>query len=221
MRASNFYVCFGLGTLSGCLWVIACPPFDLAALGWIAAVPMLIAVDRAPTYGRALFLGWWAGVVETGGGFYWMIDLAHRFAGFPWIAAVLVFFVFCATRALIFLLFTAVACGIRKRLRIPFALLAPPLMVACELAVPQVFPCGQWISQAWQPLVIHIAEITGPWGVTALLMAVNGALFDVWESPRAARWPLAATAAVLAAALIFGAVRMRQIHQLLPRAQLA
>lgn len=211
MRASNFYVGLGLVTLSGCLWFLACPPFDLAALAWVAAVPMLIAVDRAATYRRALFLGWWAGVVETGGGFYWLIDLAHRFASFPWIAAALVFFAFCAARALIFLLFTAVACAIRRRLRIPFALLAPPLMVACEIAVPQVFPCGQWISQAWQPLIIQIAELTGPWGVTALLMAVNGALVDLIDGPRRARWPLIGASAALAAALIFGAVRMRQV----------
>jgi apolipoprotein N-acyltransferase len=219
MRASNFYVGFGLVTLSGCLWFLACAPFDLAALAWIAAVPMLIAVDRAPTYRRALFLGWWAGVVETGGGFYWMIDLPHRFAGFPWIVAFLVFFAFCASRALIFLLFTAVACSIRKRLRVPFALLAPPLMVACELAVPQVFPCGQWISQAWQPLVIQIAEITGPWGVTALLMAVNGALVDLIDGPRRAPWPLIGAAAALAASLIFGVVRMRQVDDALNDAQ--
>ena len=213
MRASSFYTGFGLCTLSGCLWFLACAPFDLAGLAWIAAVPMLIAVDRAPTYGRALFLGWWAGVVETAGGFYWLTDVSHRFAGFPWIGAVLVLFAFCAARALIFLLFTALACGIRKRLRIPFALLAPPLMVACELTVPQVFPCGQWISQAWQPMVIQIAEITGPWGVTALLMAVNGALVDLIEEPRAARWPLIGAATALAVSLIFGAVRMREVDE--------
>src|ERR1700728_1911536 len=134
MRASNFCVGFGLVPLSGCLWFLACAPFDLAALAWIAAVPMLIAIDRAPTFRRALFLGWWAGVVETGGGFYWMIDLPHRFAGFPWIVAFLVFFVFGAARALFFFLFPPPPCGIRKSLRIPFALLGPPLMVACELA---------------------------------------------------------------------------------------
>lgn len=219
MRASNFYVGLGLVTLSGCLWFLACAPFDLAGLAWIAAVPMLIAVDRSPTYGRALFLGWWAGVVETGGGFYWLIDLAHRFAGFPWVAAALVFFAFCAARALIFLLFTAVLRPIRRRLKVPFALIAPPLMVACELTVPQVFPCGQWISQAWQPHVIQIAELTGPWGVTALLMAVNGALSDLLDGPRAARWPLIAAAATLIAALVFGAVRMRQVDEALVTAQ--
>ena len=218
MRASNFYVGFGLVTLSGCVWFLACPPFDLTLLAWVAAVPMLIAVDRAPTYGRALFLGWWAGVVETGGGFYWMIELPHRFAGFPWIAAFLVFFAFCAARALIFLLFTAVVLSIRKKIRVPFALLAPPVMVACELAVPQVVPCGQWISQAWQPLIIQIAEITGPWGITALLMTVNGALTDLIDGPRTARWPLIGAATALAASLIFGTVRMRQVDEALTAA---
>jgi len=218
MRVSNIYVGFGLVTISGCLWFLACTPFDLSVLAWIAAVPMLMAVDRAPTFRAALFLGWWAGVVETAGGFYWLIDVMQRFADFPWIAAALVFFLFCAARALIFLLFTAVVCGIRRRRKFPMVLLAPIVMAVCELVVPQIFPCGQWITQAWHPMVIQIAELTGPWGVTALLMMVNGALYDALCNLRAARYPLVAAAAILAAALIFGAVRMRQIDALLAQA---
>jgi len=218
MRASNFYAGLGLVTLSGCLWFLACTPFDLSALAWIAAFPMLLAIDRAPTLRRALFLGWWAGVVETAGGFYWLIEVMQRFADFPWFAAVLVFLLFCASRALIFLLFTGVACGIRRQLRVPMTLLAPMVMVAFEFMIPQLFPCGQWISQAWHPLVIQISELTGPLGVTALLMTVNGALYDAWESPRRAHLPLISAAAALAAALIFGAVRMRQIDELVARA---
>ena len=184
-------------TLSGCLWFLAVTPFDLSALAWIAAVPMLLAVDRAP-FKQALFLGWWAGVVETGGGFYWLIDVMQRFARFPldrrrrWC-----FCVFCAARALIFLLFTAIVCGIRRRRRIPMTLLAPIAMVSSELVVPQLFPCGQWISQAWNPLVIQIAELTGPLGVTALLMVVNGSLYDLWADGRAARYRAMAAAALL------------------------
>ncbi len=212
MRLSNFYVGFGLVTFSGCLWFLACTPFDLSALAWVAAVPMLLAVDRAPTFRRALLLGWWAGVVETAGGFYWLIDIMQRFADFPWIAAALVFFLFCAARALIFLLFTGIVCGIRRRRRVPMTLLAPLAMVICELLVPQLFPCGQWITQAWHPLVIQIAELTGPLGVTALLMLVNGALYDALVRPRVPHaYPLLSAAAILAAALIFGAVRMRQV----------
>jgi apolipoprotein N-acyltransferase len=218
MRASSLYVGFGLVSLSGCLWFLACTPFELSALAWVAAVPMLYAVDRAPTFRRALLLGWWAGVVETGGGFYWLIDVMQRFAGFPWIGGAGVLFLFCATRALIFLLFTAIVCAIRRRRRVPMTLLAPLVMAGCELVIPQLFPCGQWITQAWHPLVIQISELTGPWGVTALLMVVNGAIYDCMQSPRTAHFPLAAAAAVLAAALIFGAVRMRQIDALLAHA---
>jgi apolipoprotein N-acyltransferase len=96
--------------------------------------------------------------------------------------------------------------------------LAPLAMVSAEFVVPQLFPCGQWISQAWQPLVIQIAELTGPLGVTALLMLVNGALYDVAVEGRAAIYPAMAAAALVAAALVFGAVRMRQVDDTVARA---
>jgi apolipoprotein N-acyltransferase len=218
MRASNRYVGFGLVSLSGCLWFLACTPFDFSYLGWIAAVPMLLAIDRAPTFRTALFLGWWAGVVETGGGFYWLVDLTQRFAGFPWIAAVGVLFLFCATRAVIFLIFTGLVCAIRARRPIPMALLAPLAMAVGELVVPQVFPCGQWISQAWHPLVIQVSELTGPLGVTALLMLVNGAVYDVLTQDRLRLRSALAAVLLLAGALMFGAVRMRQVDQLIAQA---
>jgi apolipoprotein N-acyltransferase len=218
MRNSNFYGALGLATLSGCLWFLAVTPFDLSLLGWIAAVPMLMAIERAGSYRAALFLGWWAGVVETAGGFYWLIDVMRRFADFPWIGAALVFLLFCAARAIIFLLFTAVVCAIRKRVRAPMTLLAPIAMVSSELLVPQLFPCGQWISQAWNPLVIQISDLTGPLGVTALLMLVNGALYDLMRNARAARYPALAAAALLCAALIYGAIRIHQVDAVVAQA---
>ena len=222
MLKLNFYSAFGLVTLSGCLWFLAVTPFDFSALAWFAAVPMLLAVDRARSFRQALFLGWWAGVVETAGGFYWLIEVMQRFAEFPWWAAALVFFAFCAARALIFLLFTALVRGIRQRRLVPMTLLAPVSLVTSELLIPQIFPCGQWISQAWHPLVIQISELTGPLGVTALLMVVNGALYDVVADRAAdrvvARNCAAAAAALVTAALVFGAVRMRQVDAMVARA---
>jgi len=211
MNANNRLIGLGLASLSGCLWFLACPPFDVPGLAWIAAVPMLLAVDRAPTVKTALFLGWWAGVVETGGGFYWLVDLTQRFAGFPLIAALAVLLAFCATRAIIFLIFTGILCAIRRYRRVPMALLAPLGLVVGELLVPQVFPCGQWISQAWHPLVIQIAELTGPLGVSALLMLVNGALYDLLAKETYARGSALAAALLVAAALLFAHVRMRQV----------
>lgn len=218
MRNLNFWSALLLCTLSGTLWFLAVTPFDFSYLAWFAAVPMLWAVDRVPTFRQALIVGWWAGVVETAGGFYWLIDVMQRFADFPWIGAAGVFAVFCAARALIFLLFSGFVVGIRRHTGLPMTLLAPVVMVGSELVVPQIFPCGQWISQAWHPLVIQISELTGPFGVTALLMLVNGALYDLALDARAARYPAIAAASILAAALIFGAVRMRQVDELIASA---
>ena len=211
MRNFNFYGALGLSTLSGCLWFLAVTPFDFSFLGWIAAIPMFLAIERAGSLRRALFLGWWAGVIETAAGFYWLVDTVGRFANFPWIAGVGVLLLFCAARGIIFLLFTAVVCAIRSRKPIPMTVLGPLGMVSCELLVPQLFPCGQWISQASNPLVIQISELTGPLGVTALLMLVNGAIYDLFQNARSARYPAIGAAVLLAAALIFGAVRMRQV----------
>jgi apolipoprotein N-acyltransferase len=211
MKNLNFPKALALSSLSGCLWFLAVAPFDQAYLAWIASVPMLLAVEHTQSFRRALFLGWWAGLVETAGGFYWLVAVMQRFADFPWIGAAPIFLLFCAARALIFLVFTAIVLAVRRRLRLPMALLAPLAMVSGELLIPQIFPCGQWISQAWHPLVIQIAEITGPFGVTALLMMVGGALYDVLQDARAARWTAAAVAVLLAAVLVFGAVRMRQV----------
>ena len=218
MRDMNFYAALALSTLSGCLWFLAVTPFDLSALAWIAAVPMFFAIERAGSYRRALILGWWAGVIETAGGFYWLIDLMRRFADLPWLVIALAFLLFCATRAIIFLLFTAAVCAIRRRARTPMTLLAPIAMVSCELLVPQLFPCGQWISQAWNPQIIQVSELTGPLGVTALLMIVNGAAYDLILDARAARYPALGAAAVVAAALIFGSVRMHQVDEIVSRA---
>jgi apolipoprotein N-acyltransferase len=222
MRNLNFYGALALSTFSGCLWFLAVTPFDFSALAWIAAVPMFMAIERAGSFRRALFLGWWAGLIETAGGFYWLIDVMRRFADFPWVGAALVFLLFCATRAIIFLLFTAVVCAIRRRAQVPMTLLGPIVMVSCELLIPQLFPCGQWISQAWNPAVIQVSELTGPLGVTALLMMVNGALYDLSLNIRSARYPAIAAAVVLAAALAFGVVRMHQIDEIVahsPRLQ--
>jgi len=49
-------------------------------------------------------------------------------------------------------------------------------------------------------------------------MLVNGALYDVCRHGRGARYSVAAAAAILAAALAFGAVRMHQVDALLAHA---
>jgi apolipoprotein N-acyltransferase len=210
-RSRAFPVSLALASLSGVLWFLACTPYDLSALGWIAAVPMFVAIDRAPTLRQALFVGWWAGIVENAGGFHWVVQVLERFASLPLIAALAIFAMFCAYQGLVLLLFTLATRLIRARREVPFALLAPLLIAVCEWLLPELFPYGRFITQAWHPLVIQVAELTGPYGISALLMLVNGALYDLLRSGRAARVPAFGAVLVVLATLAFGAWRMRQM----------
>jgi len=224
LGAAELWTGLALSTLSGCLWFLSCTPFDLSALSWVAMVPALIAVDRASTRLRASLFCWWAGTVMVGGGFYWIIELLRRFANLSLPVAVLLYVLFCAYQGSVFLLFGWLVRTIRRRTSYSMTLLAPVTMVTSELLVPLLFPSHLAIMQAWHPLVIQIADLTGPMGVTALLLMVNGAVYDLLTNDlltndlltrRRKGLALAIAAAViLLAALLYGKFRMQHFDSL-------
>jgi len=152
--------------------------------------------------------------VANGGGFYWLIELLRRFADFPlWLAAI-VFLLFAAYQGTVFMLFALVVRTVRERKAVPMVLVAPVAMVTFEMLIPFVFPSYVAISQAWHPLVIQIADLAGPLGVTALLLVVNGVIYDVLTLRRRALWPAVAGIVVLLAALLYGNARIAQFDRL-------
>lgn len=215
LQHSRNEIVFGvvLATLSGVLLFTATPNFDIWVFAWFAMVPALFAIERASTKRRAVFFGWWLGLVGNAGGFYWIIATAERFGELPVLVAVLLYLLFCAYQGLTFLLFAWVARAVRQNTMLPMALIAPVVMVACEMCVPLVFPYYLAITQAWQAHAIQIADLTGPLGVTALLMMVNGAVYDlIFEGRR--RLPSIITAfIILAASLGYGHIRIRQTEE--------
>jgi apolipoprotein N-acyltransferase len=214
-------VLIALAALSGATWFLAGPDFDLWQLAWIGIVPGLIAIEAAPTVRRAALYGWLSGTVANVGGFYWVTGMLIRFGHVPRPVALLGLVLLCAYQGVVFAFFAAAVRHIRQRSAerlgapLPMALLAPLAMVAFEMLVPFMFPWYLAVTQAWLPPVIQVAELAGPVGVTALLMAVGGALYDVGATTDARRRlvPAAGAAVLLAAALIFGVVRMAQIDQ--------
>jgi apolipoprotein N-acyltransferase len=192
------------------IWFLSCADFDIWPLAWVAMVPALFAIERASTRRRAVLFSWIVGIVANAGGFYWITNLLVRFAHLSWPVAIFGFLLMCAYQGLTFALFAFLLRRVREGTTLPMALVAPVLMVACELITPMLFPWYLAITQAWQLHVIQIADLTGPLGVSALLLMINGALYDLATS-RARRWrPAAAAAAVLVAALVYGHVRIGQ-----------
>jgi apolipoprotein N-acyltransferase len=204
----------GLSLLAGALLFLAVPGYGLWPLMWIAVVPELYVARVAATPKRAFLYGWLTGAVSQTGGFYWMDGLLERFGHMPTVEALPIMALLMAYQGLAFAFFSW---GVRRawdRTGAPLALLAPLVMVAVELLMPQIFPYYLAISQAFVPVVIQLADLTGPLGVTALMLACSGAVADLVFARQRRAWTawrgLAVVGVLIAADLGYGALRIHQ-----------
>lgn len=154
---------------SGLLFALSLPPFNWEWLGWGAFVPLLLAANgRRPleAFGLGMVAGAFCGVVSAG----WYHDMARLFWAyipFLWLA----------------FLFGLVALAAAQASKI-----SSPM--ARVLWVAAVGVGGEWLT-SFLPLplnialcqyrnitLIQMASVTGIWGVSFLLWAVNAALAD-------------------------------------------
>lgn len=208
---------------SGCLLFLACADFDIWPLAWFGFFPMLF-VTREVTPRRAFLWGWLTGAVANAGGFYWITNLLMRFGHMHWLPSVALCLLLAAYQGLHWGLFAYLVRKVHVRSAssgdgsspIPMTLLAPVTMTAMELIMPFVFPWYLAITQAWLVPLIQVADLTGPLGVTFLLMMVNGMVYDTVTSRLDRRpWPvrsLAVGAGVMALVLVYGGIRISQIE---------
>jgi apolipoprotein N-acyltransferase len=205
----------------GVLLFLSCADFDIWPLTWFALVPLFFVLF-SPTTKRPWFYGLLTGLTANGGGFYWMVGFFERFAHLPRIASLPIFALLIAYQAITFAVFAWLVRRLRDHTAWPLIALAPISYVAVELVVPYVFPWYLAITQAWVRPVVQIAELTGPLGVSGLLLMINAALYEGARAAYERRRPpvahLIAAASVLAACLGFGALRIHQVTEARARA---
>ena len=190
--------------------------FDQFYLEWICLVPVLWAIrDQRP--GRAFLIGWLAGIVMNIGGFYWAIHMFREFAGMPWPLAALGLLLLAAANGF---LFAAWAWGTRLitlDTGWSVAWVSPVVWTALEKFWPEIFPNYLGASQYKFPLVTQVADLTGILGVTFVVVYFNSALFAAGEqwfrNRRGAIRQLLVLAAVMAAVLIYGKVRIGSVDR--------
>ena len=204
--------------VSGCLWFLSCADYDIWPFAWFAMVPTFWAI-KGQTPRRAFLYAWVTGIVANGGGFYWIVGLLKSFGNMPTVAAVPIFLLACAYQGLVFGIWGWFWGVLQKRHKTHAVWVGSVFMVGLELVVPFVFPWYLAITQAWVIPVIQIADITGPLGVSFLLLMVNGLLYDLsiaWLDGK--RFPLKRevlpVVGVLVFVLIYGYVRINQYEKL-------
>lgn len=211
----------GLASLTGVLTFLSFPRWDLFPLAFVALVPLILLLERAPRARVAFGWAWWAGFVTNAGGFYWIVGMLQEFAYLPLAAALPVHGLLIAQQGVVLGLAGAIAHGLRRR-RVSLLGSWVPAVVAAETLVPLIFPWFLGNSQARFIGIIQIAELGGVLLVTAAVVAVNVFWIEAgrWmqrrsrpDGPPGHRPTLAVVPVACALALLFGGVRIAQEDQ--------
>jgi len=215
---------YGAAFLSGLLIVLSFPRMDLFPLAWIALVPLLVFLYDKDTW-TAFKAGFFFGLVYFFGTLYWIYHSLHYYGAIPLAPSLLLIFVLCMYLSLYPAFFALLYAANIKRTDMPALMIAPILWTTLEFLRSYMLSGFPWSSLGYSQYeflpIIQISDITGVYGVSFLIVAVNGALVDILffqrrykERPLASFLPttggFAALALVFVLALSYGFFRLQQ-----------
>jgi apolipoprotein N-acyltransferase len=191
------------------------PPIDVWPLAFVCLVPWFLVIAT----GRNASAAYWVS---------YLLGLAFFLVNLRWLALVTVEG-FVALAAYLAVYYPLVACPVRHAVRrrgVPLAVAAPIAWVATELCRAVVITGFPWLflghTQYRVLTLIQISDLVGAYGVTFLVVAVNGAIADVllrryWHArpapsppPRVAWLSPSFAAGLLLVACIYGQVQLRR-----------
>ncbi len=202
-----------MAVTSGILLVPGFPPFNFYPLAWIALVPLLIALWRKNAK-ASFFLGTLTGFVYFLGTIYWIFHSVYFYGNVPVILSLLILILLCLYLGAYIGVFSVLFNYLSKVSRFPALFIAPVLWVTLEFLRTYALTGFPWAVLGYSQYrflpLIQIADITGVYGISFLVAALNGAIFDVavyWpkrlsEMPLFARWPLTVSIIVYAVVMV-------------------
>src|SRR5262245_34064655 len=164
-----------LAVLSGLCLAAAFPSLEIAPLAWVGLVPLLFAI-RHQSPGRAFVLGWITGTVFYFTTCYWIVYTIGHYTALPVpLAAVLLVLM----SSVLACYHGAFAAGVRwfERRGLPAVWLGPALWVTLEWLRGWFFIGFPWAGLGYSQYLFHslvqMAEVTGVYGVSAVLVLFN------------------------------------------------
>jgi apolipoprotein N-acyltransferase len=213
---SGVWVARALAVGTGLLYFLAFPGIDVWPIGFVAWVPLLLAM-RGRSVKAQTSLAWVSGFTMTFVGFYWMLGMLQTFSGFPAPVCVLFMVLLAAYQGGRIGLFGFLYARSTSRgwWRGPCFALA---FVVSELVYPLLFPWyfGAVVHQL--PVLTQLAELGNPILVGLVVALVSYAITELYVAQREGRpkpWRVALLASgLLALSAGYGALRIHQVDAL-------
>jgi apolipoprotein N-acyltransferase len=201
-----------LPLLSAILLILSQPPVSLFPLAYVALVPLLFSLEQGKH--RQNFLsGFGAGAMAYTGLVYWVIVAMNTYGGISIPLAVLILALLVLYVGLYVGLAAWLTSWLETSLRIPLYVGLPILWVLCEYWR-SIFLSGfPWSYLAHSQhnflLMVQVVSLTGSYFLSFLIVAVNCIVFLLLRRKRVSLLYMFLIAALMAASLTFGYVRMK------------
>ena len=176
---------FLLSALSGILLTLTFPEYNLEVFAWIAWIPLFLAIEKA-TPQRAALLGFVTGMVFYNLGLSWINNTLINYGNLHWILSFAVLGLLSAYLSFFIALFCYFLRKVCVENRIQFFLLAPVLWTSFEYLRSTHSKYGfSWLGLGYSQFknlpVIQLAEWTGVYGISWLILLVNSGLYLSWR----------------------------------------
>lgn len=180
-----------LAGLSGLMLVFSFAPFNIYPLAWVALVPFFLSVQGLSSK-DAFKTGFFMGMFYFFGTTYWIYHSMHDYGGISLVPSVLIVFALAGYLSLYPAVF---ACIFTERLRnsryLPALMIAPVLWVSLEYLRSYLLTGFPWSTlgySQWNFLPgIQVADLTGVYGISFLVVASNAAIADFFIAKRRLR----------------------------------
>jgi len=201
--------------LSGALYPLCFPSFELGWLAWFALLPLHLALNEVKPR-QAFWLGWLAGLIAYAGTMPWVVTAMHLYGQVPLAISILLMLLLAAYLGLYVAFYALGLAWLRPKRPLIILLGAPSLWVALELVRTYAFTGLPWALFGYSQYkwldIIQIADLTGVYGISYLIILVNTVFALIiqwawhrWKDGGAHPFPWPATAlSIITFGLVFG-----------------
>ncbi len=170
-----------LSVASGVLLFFSFPKFGFGIFAWFSLVPLLYVL-RGKSLSEGILIGFITGLVCNIGIIYWVTIVVVKYGYLPFYLGVLVMLLLAVYLSVYVSIFSAGVIFFRGR-GIPEIISAPLLWTCLEYGKSNFFTGLPWenlaYSQYLNTSLIQIADITGIYGITFLVVFINCVLYDL------------------------------------------
>ncbi len=167
---------------SAILVVLAFPPFDIFPLAWVAFVPLLLSLWNKNAK-DAFITGYIFGFTYFFGTLYWVYHSINHYGGVSFLSSVCIVVILCCYLGLYAAVFSSLFSSMLRKTKLPALLIAPVIWVVLEFIRSYALSGFPWASIGYSQYkflpLIQVSDVTGVYGISFLVVAVNAAVSDI------------------------------------------